>query len=139
MKTTLTKGNLVALNKNIQRANKKYKDSFPGESFERQPVHTLYGGAHLFKFDSAPKISQLALKGFQDHAKDPQTFAKGLGLEGSSQFFERLYKRVETKLTTEALEDFRIDFEDGFGHRPDKEEDETAAFAAADVATAQAR
>jgi citrate lyase beta subunit len=38
------------------------------------------------------------------------------------------------KLKTEAVEDFRIDFEDGFGNRPDAEEDATAIQAAQEVA-----
>ena len=29
---------------------------FPGESGQRQPVHTVYGGAHLFKSDTAIKL-----------------------------------------------------------------------------------
>ena len=36
---------------------------------------------------------------------------------------ERIYPRVVDKLTREPVEDFRIDFEDGFGNRPDDEED----------------
>jgi citrate lyase beta subunit len=38
------------------------------------------------------------------------------------------------KLRREAVEDYRIDFEDGFGHRPDAEEDATAVAAAGEVA-----
>ena len=46
-----------------------------------------------------------------------------------------IYKRkVKQKLKTEALEDFRIDFEDGFGNRSDEEEDNTAIQAALEVA-----
>jgi citrate lyase beta subunit len=41
---------------------------------------------------------------------------------------------VRTKLEREAVEDFRIDFEDGYGNRPDAEEDETAITAAKEVA-----
>ena len=37
------------------------------------------------------------------------------------------------KLRTEALEDFRIDFEDGFGNRSWEEEDATAEKAALEV------
>ena len=39
-----------------------------------------------------------------------------------------------TKLKTEAIEDFRIDFEDGYGNRSNEEEDETAVTAAKEVA-----
>lgn len=45
-----------------------------------------------------------------------------------------VYKRVVHKLETEPVEDFRIDFEDGFGNRSDQEEDETAVKAAKEVA-----
>ena len=45
-----------------------------------------------------------------------------------------VYNKVAEKLQREAIEDFRIDFEDGFGNRPDDEEDATAIFAAEQVA-----
>ena len=34
-----------------------------------------------------------------------------------------IYRRVTEKLQREPVEDFRIDFEDGYGNRPDDEED----------------
>ena len=45
-----------------------------------------------------------------------------------------IYTRVSEKLRREPVEDFRIDFEDGYGNRPDEEEDGHAASAAAEVA-----
>ncbi|GIW22421.1 MAG: aldolase [Candidatus Sericytochromatia bacterium] len=63
-----------------------------------------------------------------------------LALKENKNHYERLafdvYNKVENKLINEAVEDFRIDFEDGFGNRPDKEEDETAVFAAQQLAKA---
>ena len=47
---------------------------------------------------------------------------------------ETIYQRVLEKLKSEAVEDFRIDFEDGYGNRPDEEEDGHAADAAREVA-----
>jgi len=44
-----------------------------------------------------------------------------------------VYDRVVHKLKAEAVEDFRIDFEDGYGNRPDEEEDHHAALAAEEV------
>ncbi|MEX2327248.1 MAG: aldolase/citrate lyase family protein, partial [Pseudomonadales bacterium] len=41
-----------------------------------------------------------------------------------------MFERVSTKLASEAVEDHRVDFEDGYGSRPDAEE-EQHAFAAA--------
>jgi citrate lyase beta subunit len=45
-----------------------------------------------------------------------------------------VYNKIIQKLKTEAVEDFRIDFEDGFGNRPDYEEDATAVNAANELA-----
>ena len=45
-----------------------------------------------------------------------------------------IYNKIIEKLKTEAVEDFRIDFEDGFGNRPDEEEDATAVNAANELA-----
>ncbi|MBA2736558.1 MAG: phosphoenolpyruvate kinase, partial [Pyrinomonadaceae bacterium] len=44
------------------------------------------------------------------------------------------YERVREKLTREPVEDFRIDFEDGYGTRPDAEEDGHAVSSAREVA-----
>ena len=49
---------------------------------------------------------------------------------------DRVYARVREKLTREPIEDFRLDFEDGYGNRPDAEEDGHAASAAVQVAAA---
>ena len=45
-----------------------------------------------------------------------------------------IYRRVLDKLEHEPVEDFRIDFEDGYGNRPDDEEDGHAVSAAAETA-----
>ena len=50
-----------------------------------------------------------------------------------------VYDRVRAKLEREPVEDFRIDFEDGFGARPDAEEDATAVAAGREVARAMAQ
>ncbi|NEE24727.1 aldolase, partial [Streptomyces sp. SID7982] len=48
------------------------------------------------------------------------------------------HDRVRAKLEREPVEDLRIDFEDGYGPRPDAEEDEAAARAARLVSEAYA-
>ena len=106
---------------------------FPGESDQRQPVHTVYGGAHLFKSDTAPKLGALALRALNEHAPDAATFAAAIGLPSAGA--ETIYSRVVEKLKREPVEDFRIDFEDGYGNRPDDEEDRHAEIAAREVAT----
>jgi citrate lyase beta subunit len=120
----------------LDKANLLVAERFPGDSPHRQPVHTVYGGAHLFKADTVQKLGTLALRSLQDHAPDANTLASAIGLDPA--LADRVYLRVIDKLTREAVEDFRIDFEDGFGNRPDAEEDEHAERAAAEVAAAMA-
>jgi len=115
----------------LDKANARVSAQFPGDSPARQPIHTVYGGAHLFKADAASKLGAVALRSLQEHAPDAATFTAALGLDPA--LADRIYLRVIDKLTQEPVEDFRIDFEDGFGNRPDEEEDRFALTAADEV------
>ena len=94
----------------------------------RQAVHTVYGGAHLFRADSARKLGDLALRSLDEYAPDAKTFAAAVGLAPGPA--ATIYDRIREKLRREPVEDFRVDFEDGYGNRPDAEEDATARSAA---------
>lgn len=147
----------------LKFANLKFQHIYPGDKPERQAVHTVYGGANLFKSDTTVKIGEVALKNLQTYAPNFVVLAKVLQLEGHENmpdnekeienFIKRIHAMNETerknnsswlaytvyhkiiqKLKTEAVEDFRIDFEDGFGNRPDEEEDTTAVQAAIELA-----
>jgi citrate lyase beta subunit len=121
----------------LQRTNSALARAFPGETGERQPVHTVYGGAHIFKSDTAPRLGRLALTALDEYAPDAETFCRALDL--SSDIDAGLVRtRVRAKLEKEAVEDFRIDFEDGYGNRPDAEEDAHAQSAAGEVASGAA-
>jgi hypothetical protein len=97
----------------------------------RQPVHTVYGGAHLFKADTAARLGATALRALQEYAPDPAALAAAVGLAPASA--ARVHARVADKLQREPVEDFRLDFEDGYGNRPDAEEDGHAESAAVEV------
>src|SRR5262245_10501327 len=126
--TTIPEAALASFLDPLDKANVRTASVFPGESPARQPVHTVYGGAHLFKADAASKLGALALKALQDHAPDAAALAAAFGLE--ERLAERIYIRLVEKLTTEPVEDYRIEFEDGFGNQPDAEEDADACAAA---------
>jgi citrate lyase beta subunit len=130
--TTIPEAALASFLGPLDKANAHTATQFPGESPARQPVHTVYGGAHLFKSDAASKLGALALKALQDHAPDAQAMAAVFDLDGT--IAQRIHLRVVEKLTTEPVEDYRIDFEDGFGSRSDSEEDAAALAAADEVA-----
>lgn len=89
-------------------------------AYMHQPIHTVYGGAHLFKHDVAAKLGRIALRALQEHRDLIPATADILDL-------------VEAKLTKNPVEDYRIDFEDGYGYRSDEEEDRHAQAAAQDV------
>lgn len=116
----------------LAKQNKLHLERYPGEPAGRQPVHVVYGGAHLFKSDSAKKLGEMALRALSRYGADAQTFGSALGLHGDVA--RKVYDRVVDKLKREPVEDFRIDFEDGYGNRPDAEEDGHAVSAALEVA-----
>ncbi|HUP89959.1 MAG TPA: hypothetical protein VM100_11425 [Longimicrobiales bacterium] len=97
----------------------------------RQPVHTVYGGAHLFRSDTAKKLGDVALRTFDEHAADVDEFSRRLGIP--ENLAREVHQKVRARLEREAVEDFRIDFEDGYGNRPDEEEDGHAVSAAKEV------
>ena len=164
MKSSLSAESLTDLADHLRQANEEFTRHYPGETGHRQPVHTVYGGAHLFKSDSAKRLGSLARRSLDQFAPDFLTFARAIGLPGSEELPEMfdeatellsliknepekarkekkgawlaytIYRRVAEKLQREPVEDFRIDFEDGYGNRPDDEEDGHAASAATEVA-----
>lgn len=164
MRTSLTARSVRDLAVRLREANLDFSRSFSGETGRRQPVHTVYGGAHLFKADSAKRLGEVARRSLTEFAPDFVTFARAIDLPGSnslqhsvederynpvsltsdpknlssddkaSWLAQTIYNRVQEKLQREPVEDFRIDFEDGYGNRPDEEEDAHAVATAVEVA-----
>ena len=151
----------------LRLAHKAFASRYPGPRGDRQPVHTVYGGAHLFRADTAKRLGHKALEALDEYAPDFISFARAIELPGSQHlagspdtaalaksiqanpeaarrdnpyawFAWALYQRVREKLEREPVEDFRIDFEDGFGNRPNEEEDRFAAAAAGELAAGMA-
>ncbi len=163
MKFSLSESEKETILNELGIANKAFQEVYPGDRDERQPVHTVYGGADLFKADLAEKMGKSALNTLINNASNFVELAKAIGLQGHEELpnnqdeIEALvgkldtaseeerkkngawlayttYNKVVEKLKREALEDFRIDFEDGFGNRSWDEEDATAVQAAKEVA-----
>ncbi len=163
MKLSITQIEKDQLLKELALANIGFQKKYPGDKPDRQPVHTVYGGANLFKSDTAVKMGEVALRNLKTYAPNFVILARALQLKGhehlphsekeiekltskldSMQESERknevswlsysVYNKIIKKLNSEPVEDFRIDFEDGFGNRPDAEEDNTAVNAANELA-----
>ena len=163
MKTSIPNTAKEKILNDLQAANLVFQKTYPGDRPDRQPVHTVYGGANLFKSDSTKRMGDIALRSLKSYAPDFTVLARVLELTGYETLpteavkisaltatldkmseAERkkhpawlsytVYKKIIAKLEREAVEDFRIDFEDGFGNRPDEEEDATAVTAAMELA-----
>ena len=163
MKLSITPSEKENILNELGQANIAFQKVYPGDKPDRQPVHTVYGGADLFSAESAEKMSKVAVKAFTENAPNFVAFAKAIELEGYAELpdsaegikelaahFEQCtaeegrvhpgwlayatYQKVLEKLKKEACEDFRIDFEDGFGNRSWEEEDQVAEQAAREVA-----
>jgi citrate lyase beta subunit len=134
---SLTARDLRPVLASLRRVGAVIARDYPGESERRQPVHTVYGGAHLFRADTAERLGALALAALDEYAPDATVLGDALFTDGDMPdpgFLATLRDRVVQKLRAEPVEDFRIDFEDGYGHRSDAEEDGHAVSAAAEVA-----
>lgn len=132
MPTTLAADTVRDVFERLRGANLEFARRQPGESGRRQPVHTVYGGAHLFKADTAARLGTLALRAFEEYAPTPADLAAAIGLR--EDLAATIHARVAERLRREPVEDFRADFEDGYGSRPDAEEDGHAAAAAREMA-----
>ncbi len=133
VRTSLPEKKLSKALDRVQRAQSRFWRRYPGDSGARQAVHTVYGGAHLFTADTPKKLGELALKALDAYAPDAHTFGEALGIRG--ELAPKVIERVRDKLRREPVEDFRIDFEDGYGNRADEEEDGHAVAAAQQVAS----
>lgn len=121
-RTTLEAAMLADATAALREANIAFSAAHPGEGPGRQPVHTVYGGAQLFAADSVPKLGSIALRAMSHYATDSRALGSALGILDHSAL-ATIDQRVRDKLSREPIEDFRIDFEDGYGNRPDAEED----------------
>ena len=146
MTESLQSADVDSLLSRLSVANQLFDAQFPGLQVSRQPIHTVYGGANLYGAGTGAKISSLAVKHFQTFAPEYTAMAKNLGLDadptevrqyGSHAWIAKtVFDRVTAKLATQAIEDHRVDFEDGYGSRSDEQEDGHAMSASSAMAEA---
>jgi citrate lyase beta subunit len=159
-KTILTDGD-----EGVRLIIKDSKSKRP-EASGRVPVHVVYGGADRFSIETPRKFGRITLDSIRTYAPNFATFAHAFHLPGSEHLstFPKAVKELEAalkadankvkrkdraawfawtvhqktieKLRREAVEDFRIDFEDGYGFRSETEEDGHAIAAATELANA---
>ncbi|HEY9792869.1 MAG TPA: hypothetical protein V6D22_20885 [Candidatus Obscuribacterales bacterium] len=137
VKTMLADHDVTAIIDQVLNAHTVYSATYAGEGTLHQPIHTVYGGAHLFTADTPKKLASLALKSFETYAHDRAAFSNAMDLH-QQPLATQVYERLSRKLAAMPIEDLRIDFEDGYGYRSDGEEDQHAINTGEAVAKARA-
>src|SRR5205809_7490975 len=107
------------LDERLAPVDAELRRRYPGGVGGRQPVHTVYLPADLFRAGTVTEWGEAALASVHIHPPSPIPPA--------------LESRVLAKLDREPIEDLRIDFEDGYGLRDDATEDADARRAASIV------
>ena len=119
----------AALDDRLRAADADLAARFPGERAVRQPVHTVYVPADRYDAGLVGRWQVEAIAALDEHGGGSEGAADAFGLP--AELATELLQRVRDKLGREAIEDLRIDFEDGYGARPDDEEDAAVDAAAA--------
>ncbi|MFL6121882.1 DUF6986 family protein [Actinophytocola sp.] len=124
MRTSLDAATLTGIARRLSLVDDSRRVRYPGDSGDRQPVHTCYVPADAVTDDLPVQWGAAALALLEEHAPGPLAFAEVLGLPPA--LVEPVHEKVVAKLATEPVEDLRIDFEDGYGFRSEAVEDEDA-------------
>jgi citrate lyase beta subunit len=126
---SLDAGAYIRLDDALADVDEALSVTYPGDSGTRQPVHTVYVPADRFTASLPAEWGALAVAAIDAHLPDATALAELLAIEES--LAAEVLPRVRAKLAREPIEDLRIDFEDGYGPRPDVEEDAAARSAGA--------
>ncbi|GLU46363.1 aldolase [Nocardiopsis ansamitocini] len=110
-----------ALDARLAQADALLLRDYPGNDGRRQPVHTVYLPADRVGAGVVGQWGEQALASLEEFAPDHAALAAATGL--SEQAVAENLPRVVDKLRREPIEDLRVDLEDGYGSRPDAEED----------------
>lgn len=132
--TTLGEDDFADIDARLADTDALLATSYPGDDGSRQPVHTLYVPADRFDPELPARFGAEAAAAV-DAFGGMVALADAVGL---GDLADQLAPLVEAKLRSEPIEDLRLDFEDGYGARPDAEEDADAVLAAERVAQAVA-
>lgn len=152
----------------LRNADGKVRSHYPGEPSPAQPVHTVYVNADDFSASTPATLHAQARAALSWYGASPGGFAHAIGLPGFEAAPEpahesadadalqrdpdgvqgrapqvwlahQVHARVRRKLAGPAVADIRVDFEDGYGARPDLEEDADAIRCAKAIAVLSER
>jgi len=132
----LAEADLAAVDTLLDSADAERLANYPGDRTDRQPVHTVYVPADRFHRDLVAEWGAAAAAALARHAPTAEDMAAVTGL--APEQVHDVWGPVSAKLDREPIEDLRVDLEDGYGQRPDEEEDRHALAAGHAIAAAVA-
>jgi citrate lyase beta subunit len=132
--TVLTEADLGDVDGFLARADAERVARFPGDLVTRQPVHTVYVPADRMHAGLAPEWGRAAIASLTADAPTAADLAVATGLDPDA--VADVWPALTRKLRAEPIEDLRVDLEDGYGERPDEEEDADALAAGVAIAAA---
>ena len=128
---------LVDVERRLSVADGHLERRYPGDDGRRQPVHTAYVPGNRYTASTSAEWGSTALAAAEDAGGVDAVAALVGASDGTDCAPDTLAALVEQKLTTEPIEDLRIDFEDGYrtgeGAVDDAAEDADVAQAIAAV------
>ena len=129
-----------------------------------RPSHVFYGGADRFSKETPEKLGKIAIASMEKNSGSFADFAKAMWLPGAESLPDseehvqglefkiaddpetarqenrhawlawEVHRRVIDRLNERPIEEYRIDFEDGYGFRADEVEDADCIKAAQELA-----
>ncbi|BBY30361.1 DUF6986 family protein [Mycolicibacterium sediminis] len=131
MTRRLDDGVLADIDRRLAAADAHLANHYPGDDGRRQPVHTVYVPGNRYSTTMPADWGSAALAAATDAGGLDAVAALVGASSGTDCQPDTLAALVENKLTTEPIEDLRIDFEDGYGTFDDATEDADVARAIA--------
>jgi citrate lyase beta subunit len=130
----LSDDDLAAIDRRLAADDATRERTYPGTGLQRQPVHTVYVPADQYHVEVCEEWGAAALTVLNRCAPRPEEMARITGLDVIA--VRAVWPAVQEKLRSEPVEDLRVDLEDGYGTRPDEEEDRHAAMVGLELAAA---
>lgn len=131
----LPEGVLGDLDRRLADTDAFLARAYPGEDGRRQPVHTVYIAADRYTADLPRQWGEQAAA-LVEAQGGWAVLCRLLGVP--DDLVDAVAERATAKLAAEPIEDLRLDFEDGYGPRPDDVEDADAVAVAGRLADAVA-
>src|SRR5690242_11974061 len=127
---------MADVERRLSTADAHLADHYPGDDGRRQPIHTVYIPGSRYSTAMPAEWGVAALDAARAEGGLDAVAALVGASNGNDCEPDTLAALVEHKLTTEPIEDLRIDFEDGYGTFDDATEDSDVAQAIAGLRVA---